>query len=136
MSEFLFVYGTLRRHFIQNQRLQQHAEFIAEASMRGRLYLLDGYPGAVDSTDFADNVQGELYRIRRLTALFAILDDYEQCSAKFAKPHEYHRQQRSVRLADGRQFQAWVYLYNWDIRQLAQIISGDFLGRDSVRFQE
>lgn len=126
MSEFLFVYGTLRRQLIHNQRLQQHAEFIAEASMRGRLYLLDGYPGAVDSTDFADNVQGELYRIRRATALFAILDDYEECSAKFPTPHEYRREQRQVRLADGRQFQAWVYLYNWDVRHLVQIVSGEF----------
>lgn len=136
MSEFLFVHGTLRRQLIQNQRLQQHAEFIAEGTMRGRLYLLDGYPGAVDSTDFADNVQGELYRICRSNALFAILDDYEECSDKFTKPHEYRREQRLIRLADGRQLIAWVYLYNRDFSHLAQIVSGDFLGQDSIRIRE
>lgn len=136
MSDYLFVYGTLRRHLIHDDNLHQHVEFMAEASMRGRLYQLDGYPGAVDSTDFADTVLGELYRIRRATALFAILDDYEECSAKFARPHEYRRQQRQISLADGRQFKAWVYLYNWDVRNLPQIVSGDFLGRDSAGFQE
>lgn len=135
MSEFLFVYGTLRRHLIQNQRLQRNAEFIAEASMRGRLYLVNGYPGAVDSTDFADNVLGELYRIHRPPALFNILDDFEECSAKFAKPHEYRREQRQVNLPDGRQITAWVYLYNRDVADLTQIVSGDFLGRDGAGLQ-
>ncbi len=136
MSEFLFVYGTLRRQLIQHQYLQHHTEFIAEASMRGRLYLLDGYPGAVDSTDFADTVLGEVYRIHRTTALLAMLDDYEECSAKFARPHEYRRELRSVNLLDGRQLTAWVYLYNLDVRDLPQLVSGDFLGRDSVTVQE
>lgn len=111
---------------MRSQCWQQHAEFIAKATMRGRLYQLAGYPGAVDSTDCADQVIGDLYRIRRAKALFAILDDYEQCSAKFAKPHEYRRLLRQVNLADGRQFQAWVYLYNRDVRYLTQIVSGDF----------
>lgn len=136
MSDYLFVYGTLRRHLINNQPLQHNAEFIAEASMRGRLYLLDGYPGAVDSTDFADNVLGELYKVHRPQALFNILDDYEECSARFARPHEYRREQRTVTLTDGRQFTAWVYLYNWDVRHLPQIVSGDFLGRDDATMQE
>ena len=136
MPEYLFVYGTLRRYLIQDPRLQHHAEFIAEASMRGLLYLLDGYPGAVDSNDFADNVLGEVYRLRRSQALFNVLDDYEECSAKFAQPHEYRREQRLVKLADGRECQAWVYLYNWDVTKLPQIVSGDFLGRDGTELQE
>ena len=134
MSDYLFVYGTLRRQLIQNQQLQHHAEFIAEASMRGRLFLLDGYPGAVDSDDFADNVLGELYRIHKPQPLFAILDHYEECSVKFPKPHEYQRLVREVRLANGQQFKAWVYLYNRDVRHLPQIVSGDFLGRDRAGF--
>ncbi len=136
MAEFLFVYGTLRRQLIENQRLQHHAEFIAEGTMQGRLYLVDSYPGVVDSTDFADSVRGELYQIHHSAALFAILDDYEECSAAFAEPHEYRREQRQIRLADGRKFKAWVYLYNWDIRDLPQIVSGDFLGHDNAGVQE
>lgn len=132
MSEFLFVYGTLRRKLIENQRLHHHAEFITEATMRGRLYLSDGYPCAVDSTDFEDVVHGELYRIGRRSGVLAMLDDYEECSAKFATPHEYRREQRSVSLADGRKFNAWVYLYNWDVECLPQIVSGDFLGCDNA----
>lgn len=136
MSEFLFVYGTLRRQLIENQRVQYHAEFIAEASMQGRLYLSNGYPGVVDSTDFADLVRGEVYQIHNSSALFVILDNYEECSAMFAEPHEYRREQRQICLVDGRQFKAWVYLYNMDIRDLPQIVSGDFLGHDAAGFQE
>ncbi|MCX4188799.1 gamma-glutamylcyclotransferase family protein [Methylophaga sp. OBS3] len=136
MSDYLFIYGTLRHYLIQDMQLHQDTEFIGEASMRGRLYLLDGYPGAVDSVDFADNVVGELYRIRRQQALFSTLDDYEECSEKFPQPHEYRRELRPVSLADGRQIVAWVYLYNWDIRGLPQIVSGDFLGRDGASMQE
>jgi len=44
-------------------------------------------------------------------------------------PHEYSRNQLSVELIGGGSVVTWVYLYNRDVSNLQQIISGDYLDR-------
>ena len=63
----LFIYGTLRKACPDSQHhlLDRYAEYVAEATMQGRLYEVGGYPGVVQSQLRKDRVYGELYIITR-----------------------------------------------------------------------
>ncbi len=128
-SEYLFVYGTLMRatDTPMYRHLARHCHYAAPARLPGRLYLLDGYPGAVPSTRAGEFVQGELYRVAAPARLFPALDRYEGCAPGSARPHEYHRCEVEVVLADESRQRAWVYLYARPTLGLKRIPSGDFL---------
>lgn len=127
-TPYLFVYGTLSKaggHPI-HLRVVKRTRFIGDASMQGRLFRMESYPGAVDSDDPADAVRGELYEVLEPGPLFEELDDYEGCGPKDEKPTLYVRVKRRVRLGDGRTFEAWVYLYNRPTDGMKRIASGRF----------
>lgn len=128
MSEHLFVYGTLKRHFSHPMHalLVQYAEFAGPATLCGRMYRVAHYPGVVLSDDPAQEVVGELYRVTDAQALFMALDDYEECSPCHPEPHEYERMTCLVSLPDGGQIRAWVYLYVREISGFSLINSGSF----------
>jgi gamma-glutamylcyclotransferase (GGCT)/AIG2-like uncharacterized protein YtfP len=129
ISDRLFVYGTLMRGFDHPMAklLSRSADFIGEATCRGRLYLIKHYPGLVLSDDPADTVSGELYRLRDRDALLGEFDMYEACGAGFQAPTEYVRQMLNVTLHDGSASEAWTYVYNWPVTGLPRIASGRFL---------
>jgi gamma-glutamylcyclotransferase (GGCT)/AIG2-like uncharacterized protein YtfP len=129
ISDRLFVYGTLMRGFDHPMArlLSANADFLGEATCRGRLYLVKHYPGLVLSDDPADIVSGELYRLREPDALLREFDMYEACGEGFAAPTEYVREMLEVTLGDGTAGEAWTYLYNWPVAHLPRIASGKFL---------
>jgi len=129
MSDRLFVYGTLMRGYAHPMArlLSANAEFLGEASCRGRLYQVKHYPGFVLSDNAADVVFGELYRLRAVEDLLREFDMYEACGEGFAEPTQYVRRTLPVTLADGSLSQAWTYVYNWPVTDLARIESGRFL---------
>jgi gamma-glutamylcyclotransferase (GGCT)/AIG2-like uncharacterized protein YtfP len=129
MSDRLFVYGTLMRGFDHPMArlLSRSADFLSPARCRGRLFLVKHYPGLVLSDDPADIVFGELFRLRSAAELLRELDMYEACGEGFAEPTEYVRQMLAVTSADGIEGEAWTYIYNWPVAQLARIASGRFL---------
>ena len=120
MSDYLFVYGTLCRNGGHQMRrhLARHADYLADGYFNGRLYRVAHYPGAVPSSRRADKVFGELYRLRNPAAAFARLDAYEG--------RDFVRRKKRVYLADGRQMQAWVYLFRSALTTYARIASGRF----------
>jgi len=87
----------------------------------------DGYPGLIESANPDNKVVGELYKIADLAHAFTILDDYEECSARFAHPHEYVRKRVWVQSGSGEPVRAWTYLYNREATQCLRIICGDYL---------
>lgn len=129
MDRLLFVYGTLRCGCESPMRhmLSLHAELIATATFQGRLFSVDGYPGAVPSDNPEERVRGELYRLIDEDYLLKLLDDYEECGPGFPDPHEYVREIREVRMEGGETVHAWIYLYNRPTCDLGLIRSGDFL---------
>ena len=128
-SDRLFVYGTLMRGFDHPMAklLSANADFLGEATCRGKLYLVKHYPGLVLSDDLAAIVHGELFRLRAPEALLAEFDMYEACGEGFPPPTEYLRQMLAVKLADGSSSEAWTYVYNWPVTNLPLIASGRFL---------
>ena len=129
ISDRLFVYGTLMRGFNHPMArlLSANADFLGEASCRGRLYRVKHYPGLVLSDDPSDIVFGELYRLRARDDLLAEFDMYEACGEGFKPPTEYVRDVLQVTLADGSASEAWTYVYNWPVAKLPRIASGRFL---------
>jgi gamma-glutamylcyclotransferase (GGCT)/AIG2-like uncharacterized protein YtfP len=128
-SDRLFVYGTLMRGFDHPMAklLSANADFLGDATCRGRLYLVRHYPGLVLSDNAGDIVHGELFRLRARDELLREFDMYEACGEGFKPPTQYVREMLQVTLADGSASEAWTYLYNWPIAKLARIASGRFL---------
>jgi gamma-glutamylcyclotransferase (GGCT)/AIG2-like uncharacterized protein YtfP len=128
-SDRLFVYGTLMRGYEHPMAklLSANADFLGEASCRGRLYMVKHYPGLVLSDDANEIVHGELYRLRAADELLREFDMYEACGEGFPEPTQYVRTMFSVTLADGAPSPAWTYLYNWPVATLTLIGSGRFL---------
>ena len=129
ISDRLFVYGTLMRGFDHPMArlLAQHADFLGEASCRGRLVLVKHYPGLLLSDAPSDLVYGELFQLRAGDELLRELDMYEACGEGFPEPTEYLRRLIDVTLADGTAGKAWTYIYNWPVTDLPIIESGRFL---------
>jgi gamma-glutamylcyclotransferase (GGCT)/AIG2-like uncharacterized protein YtfP len=122
-DSFMFVYGTLRRSSgtHMSQMLARYSDYVGEAIMQGVLYEVDGYPGVIESNKPEDSVCGELFKILDENILLPLLDDYEECSEKFPRPHEYVRKVLPVTLEDGASVMAWVYIYNHDVTRLQRI---------------
>ena len=128
-SDRLFVYGTLMRGYVHPmaKMLSANAEYLGEASCRGRLYMVKHYPGLVLSDEASEIVHGELYRLREVEPMLREFDMYEACGDGFPPPTEYVRQMLPVTLADGGARDAWTYVYNWPVADLPHIASGRFL---------
>jgi gamma-glutamylcyclotransferase (GGCT)/AIG2-like uncharacterized protein YtfP len=128
-SDLLFVYGTLMRGYEHPMArlLSANADFLGEASCCGRLYMVKHYPGLLLSDDAADIVFGELYRLRAVEDMLREFDMYEACGEGFPEPTQYVRQLLTLTLADGDAREAWTYIYNWPVADLARIESGRFL---------
>ena len=128
-SDLLFVYGTLRKganHPMYNF-LMKNSSFLAEASINGRLYLIDYYPGLVLSKNNSETVLGEVYRLFEPERLLQELDEYEECGVNYLDSAEYKREIHEITLADGTKCLAWLYLYIQPVEQLMLIESGDFI---------
>jgi gamma-glutamylcyclotransferase (GGCT)/AIG2-like uncharacterized protein YtfP len=128
MRDLLFVYGTLMRGFDNPmaQLLTRSADYLGPATCRGRLYRVKHYPGLVLSDAADDFVHGELYRLRHVEEMLREFDMYEACGEGFAEPTQYVRKMLAVTREDGSATEAWTYIYNWPVAQLARIESGRF----------
>jgi gamma-glutamylcyclotransferase (GGCT)/AIG2-like uncharacterized protein YtfP len=125
--QYLFVYGTLMRRFNNPyaRLLRQYARFLEEGSFVGRLYKLDGYPGAVAETDPSTRVYGEIFEVHRPDELFPELDAYEDISDD-PDTSLYIRRQIEVQAASGQPIHCWVYLYNQSVEGYKSYPSGYF----------
>ena len=129
-NDYLFVYGTLLSDYddkISHEYLARFAELVGKATMQGKMYMVDYYPGVV-CCDEKSVVKGELYRIVDEEKLFSFLDKYEEYLANDESHSEYLRRQSKVTLkSTGEVFEAWIYLYNQPTDDLELLPKGDFL---------
>lgn len=113
----VFVYGTLRRGGSNHFRMEE-ADFVASATVRGRLYRIDWYPGLL-LDDSGDDVIGELYQVS--AEIMESLDAFEG--------PEYRRVMTEVQSGgDHRSPQAaWVWEWLCPCDEKQRILSGDWL---------
>jgi len=118
MPEYLFVYGTLMSTAAHpmGARLAREAVNLGPATIAGRLYDLGKWPGLRDCDDARSIVHGEVYALNDASRSLDWLDAYEGIHPAAPPLTEYVRARRTVRLSDGRELTAWVYLYQWDVR--------------------
>lgn len=122
MSPHLFVYGTLMSGGENHLLLAPHAELIGPGRMRGRLFVVDYYPGLVETEDPGETVVGEVWRVLE-PDLLPELDDFEGCTEA---PPLFVRASRTVMLDGGSPLAAWVYVYARSPSGLQSILSGDW----------
>ena len=124
----VFVYGTLRSDAKNSMHsvLAKYSKFEAKGYVYGTLYDVGEYPAIVlDSV--RSKVYGEVYIVYDMDRVFGLLDEYEECSDSFVKPHEYRRVQAEVFLDLGKRVESWVYEYNLPPKGLKPICEGDYM---------
>ena len=128
-GEFIFVYGTLRKEFSSSMSsiLQRCCNYLSPGQMQGKMYEVGEYPGAVESDNPEDIVHGDIYSIIDPEIVLPVLDEYEECSEKFSRPHEYVRKMKMISTPGGESISAWVYIYNHDVTGFPRIRSGDYI---------
>jgi len=117
---YLFVYGTLKSSFENPyaQQLQREATLLGRAQMPGRLYRVSSYPGMRPPRDPKDLITGELYELHHPSKTLAVLDDWEE---------NYDRELHPAMLANGQDFQAWVYVYRQSLPEDRYVASGEWI---------
>lgn len=119
-ASHLFVYGTLmsaattKMGRAQRERLRREGEALGPATTAGRLYDLGRYPALAAGDDAADVVHGEVYALHDPVKSLRWLDAYEGIVPGNHPSNEYERCERPVRLADGTELTAWIYVYARD----------------------
>lgn len=127
MTQYLFVYGTLRRaspHPLA-KFLAERACFVSEGSVAGRLYNLGRYPGMTEATGDDERVVGDVYALTDVEVTMRELDRYEGAESPW--PSYFERGFAQVALAAGTTMTAMVYLFRGDVAETQRIASGDWL---------
>ena len=134
MTDYLFVYGTLRSEFPHPlaRRLQAQAKFIGRGSTPGVLYDFGWYPGARFDPHARTHVIGEVFSIKNAERLLAELDHYEGT----AEPgNAFRRVPVKVRLDHGGTVDAWSYEMGDSKARRRPIESGDFIHHHRLKDQ-
>jgi gamma-glutamylcyclotransferase (GGCT)/AIG2-like uncharacterized protein YtfP len=129
MSDYLFVCGTLRPAIIRDELrwFVEQTTFVGRGAVRGRLYDLGEYPGAVLDASGDSLIIGDLVELPANPQVLAALDEYEGYSETNPDAGLFVRCRCQVRLDDGREIESWMYVYNGDVSTVAIIAKGDYL---------
>lgn len=128
MKELLFVYGTLRRRGGHDlEKMFPDARFVEEGEFCGRMFLVDYFPGVIDSNEPEAKVFGEIYELDGEGESLGKLDEFEDFRPGDPQAGEYLRKRRGIRVKSGAVRDAWIYLYNHPVEGLRPIEAGDFV---------
>lgn len=120
----LFVYGTLQikgNHFADF--LNKNARFVSPGQLKGKLFDLGNYPGAVYVSDSDSYVKGAVFELENPDLVLKELDFYEGIGSSGC---EYVRKTVSI-ATENEILECWVYLYILDTRHKFKINDGDYL---------
>ncbi len=130
----MFVYGTLMKGLEGDWQNKVGARLVGRGRVKGKLYDLGEYPGAVYTPGESDEyVKGELYEVNDPELATRILDRYEEFFP--TQPHRslFVRTVAPVLLEDGRRENAWVYVYNQPVDEANLIPGGDYRERTTKK---
>lgn len=127
---YLFVYGSLRKGFHSPvyEYISRYFHFIGEGKVKGQLFDLGSYPGAIPVNDDSF-IAGELYQIKNESEFswaMAQLDDYEGVTVEAGEAQLYRRDLADI-FINNEIVPAWIYWYNGDVSGRPVIASGDLL---------
>lgn len=109
-TDFLFVYGALRRGFALHHHLKRlGAEFVTKGEVQAELFDSGKFPGARKSTEPGKTVEGEVYRLRRPENALKVLDQVEGFLPRTPEKSLFQRAMTEVVLPNGERRVAWIY---------------------------
>jgi gamma-glutamylcyclotransferase (GGCT)/AIG2-like uncharacterized protein YtfP len=128
MNQYLFAYGTLMPAHAPAELGEIVRQFrrIGRGSVRGRLYDLGDYPGAV-LVEGPDSIYGEVYRLPADQEILRKLDEYEGFDPSDPGGSLFARTKCPVRLENSEELSCWVYIYNRDPGSAKLVPGGDYL---------
>ena len=126
MSEYLFAYGTLQPGFAPTKIARVAAKLrpVGEGFVRGVLYDLGGYPGAVADPSAKDRILGTVMELPEDEEILARLDRYEGFDPKTPQTSEYIRERQVAELKAGGTVKCWFYRYNRKPKDVDRVESG------------
>jgi gamma-glutamylcyclotransferase (GGCT)/AIG2-like uncharacterized protein YtfP len=127
---YLFVYGTLRTGVGNPVRkeIMYDVELIGQSVIRGKMYDIGRYPGAVPGADKEPaSIIGEVLKMTHPKKVLRILDQYEGFDPEMPERSEYRRDLIAVQLPNGKEVMAWVYWYNLPVVGKRRIRNNDYL---------
>lgn len=127
MSEYLFVYGTLRTGLrpVEVAPLLAELKLVSAATVSGRLYDLGEYPGVRFEEGFG-SVIGELFELSDPPTHLSALDSYEGFDENALSQSLFVRTKCRPALPNGQSVEAWIYVYNQSLKAAQLIESGDY----------
>ena len=129
INELLFVYGSLLS--ADNEfavYLSHNSTLIGTGTIKGKLYDIGEYPGAIIDPYNQHEITGTIYQLHHPQKALKILDDYEGYGEDQDQPNLFVRELLPVKTVNG-EMQCWVYLYNFPVKGLPQINSGNYLNK-------
>ena len=127
MKNHLFLYGTLLTGASDEvANIVRQFRRVGEAYVRGKLYDLGEYPGAVADPSSNTSIRGELVELPPDQELLEELDRYEEFYPSSPEASLFVRKRTRVKTADGRDHEAWIYIYNKDPGDAPIVRGGDY----------
>jgi acetylornithine aminotransferase/acetylornithine/N-succinyldiaminopimelate aminotransferase len=121
MSEFIFVYGTLRPAMAppEMKHIVERWKPVGSATVLGQLLDLGDYTGAVLDANTSSRIIGEVFELPKDPAMMAELDEYEGFEPDEPETSLFRRVKADVKLASGGNQSCWMYVYNRDAADAA-----------------
>ena len=126
MNNLLFVYGTLLNE--NNEYavyLKNHSRFYSNGKIKGKLYDIGEYPGAILLPKGEDYIYGSILELDQPENVFPVVDDYEGYGNDQPGPNEFIRLLAQVETSSAL-LNCWVYVYNLPIAGLKLIKNGRY----------
>lgn len=135
MNRHLFVYGTLEPAHAPTEiavavrRLRP----VGSGSVRGRLYDLGEYPGAIVSRTSRSVISGKVFELPEDDQVLSSIDTYEGFDPDHPQDSLFVRKRWPVTLADGSRMTCWIYTYNRKLGDARLNTSGSYTPRNGSR---
>nr|WP_067053800.1 gamma-glutamylcyclotransferase family protein [Mucilaginibacter sp. L294] len=126
MINLLFVYGTLLQPGNDfAEYLNLNCTYVSPGKIRGLLYDIGEYPGAVITNNTDGYIHGSIFKLLHPKENLRVIDNYEGFGPEQDHPNLYIRSVVSVETDPGF-VNAWIYLYNLPVDGLLQITAGNY----------
>jgi len=135
MTHHLFVYGTLSPQHAPPEiaATVRRLRPVGPATVKGRLYDLGEYPGAILSEKSRSVIRGEVFELPGDEGTLTSLDDYEGFEPEKRNSSLFLRRTWPVTMNDGKRLRCWVYVYNGTMKDARPVRSGRYRRRATSR---
>jgi gamma-glutamylcyclotransferase (GGCT)/AIG2-like uncharacterized protein YtfP len=126
MSEYLFAYGTLQPGLAPKSMAHATAKLraVGPGFLRGVLYNLGRYPGAIADAVAAGRISGTVMELPEDSSVLRALDEYEGFDPHSPETSEFVRERQQIELAQSGTVTCWFYRYNGELGAAIVIANG------------